>query len=155
MEDSLRKLRDKLAEVEIENNSYQVLQDAEKQLREARNEAEASAANSVNNDLKDHIKRLQRDVEVGQKNREGSKRMIDELRAKYQEVAGLFEKYLREAVQNKEELEGDLNDLRVRISNKNQENVEHKNDIDQNERVVSELSKQVHDLTTEIEKIKQ
>ena len=115
MEDQLRKLRDKLAEVEIENNSYQILQDAEKQLREARNEAEASAASSVNQDLKDHIKRLQRDVEVGQKNREGSKRMIDELRAKYQEVAGLFEKYLREALQNKEELEGDLNDLRVRI----------------------------------------
>jgi hypothetical protein len=30
MEDQLRKLRDKLAEVEIENNSYQILQDAEK-----------------------------------------------------------------------------------------------------------------------------
>jgi hypothetical protein len=31
----------------------------------------------------------------------------------------LFENYLREAAKNKDELEGDLNDLRVRIQNKN------------------------------------
>lgn len=56
----------------------------------------------MNADLKEHIKRLQRDVEIGEKNREGSKWMIDELRAKYQEVAGLFEKFLREAEDNRD-----------------------------------------------------
>lgn len=72
LEDSLRKLRDQLSEIEIENQSYQVLSDAEKQLREARNEAEASAAKSVNEDLKQHLKRLKKDIEVGEQNREGS-----------------------------------------------------------------------------------
>jgi hypothetical protein len=33
--------------------------------------------------LKEHIKRLKRDVEIGEKNKEGSRRMIDELRVKY------------------------------------------------------------------------
>jgi len=35
IEDELRKLRDKLAEIEIENESYKILVDAEKQLRDA------------------------------------------------------------------------------------------------------------------------
>ena len=38
--------------------------------------------------------------------------MIDELKAKYQEVAGLFENFLREAEDNRDQLENDLNDLR-------------------------------------------
>lgn len=130
LEDQLRKLRDNLAEIEIENYSYDTLLLAEKQLREARNESEGAAAKSVNNDLKDHIKRLQRDIEVGEQNKEGSMRMLDELSAKYQETAGLFENFLREAVENRDQLESDLNALRQRIGEKNQENVVHKNDID-------------------------
>ena len=58
LEDELRKLRDKLAEIEIENESYKVLVDAEKQLRDSRGEAELTAVKSVNADLKDHIKRI-------------------------------------------------------------------------------------------------
>jgi TolA-binding protein len=58
LEDQLRKLRDNLAEIEIENQSYDTLVKAEKQLRDARNESESAAARSVNADLKDHIKRL-------------------------------------------------------------------------------------------------
>lgn len=130
LEDQLRKLRDNLAEIEIENYSYDTLLLAEKQLREARNESEGAAAKSVNNDLRDHIKRLQRDIEVGEQNKEGSMRMLDELSAKYQETAGLFENFLREAVENRDQLESDLNALRQRIGEKNQENVVHKNDID-------------------------
>jgi len=37
-------------------------------LRDARGEAELTAVKSVNADLKDHIKRLKRDIEVGEKN---------------------------------------------------------------------------------------
>ena len=51
LENDLRRIRDKLAEVEIENQSYQCLADAEKQLREARCAAELAAAKSVNQDL--------------------------------------------------------------------------------------------------------
>jgi|JI9StandDraft_1071089.scaffolds.fasta_scaffold246848_1 hypothetical protein len=65
--------------------------------------------------------------------------MVDELRMKYQEVSGLFEKYLKEAKDNKDQLEGDLNDLKLRITNKDQENISHKGDIDQSERVCTEL----------------
>ena len=81
--------------------------------------------------------------------------MIDELRVKYQEVAGLFEKYLTEAEDNRDQLESDLNDLKQRIQNKSQENVTHKNDIDQSERIVQELQRQILNLTGEIEQIKQ
>ncbi len=73
LEDDMRRLKDKLAEVEIENQSYQVLADAEKHLREARCAAELAAAKTVNQDLKDHAKRLKKDVEQGEKNKEGSK----------------------------------------------------------------------------------
>lgn len=38
--------------------------------------------------------------------------MIDELKVKYNEVAGLFEKYLSEAEENRDQLEDDLNDLK-------------------------------------------
>ena len=62
LENDLRRLRDNLAEVEIENQSYQVLADSEKQLREARCAAELAAAKSVNQDLRDHQRRLERDV---------------------------------------------------------------------------------------------
>lgn len=68
LEDELRKLRDWLAEIEIENESYKVLVDAEKQLRDARGEAELTAVKHVNSDLKEHLKRLKRDIEIGEKN---------------------------------------------------------------------------------------
>lgn len=90
-EDELRKLRDRLAEIEIENESYKVLVDAEKQLSGARGEAELTAVRSVNADLKDHIKRLKRDVEQGEKNRQGAWELIEDLKQKYQDVAGNFE----------------------------------------------------------------
>lgn len=63
LEDELRRLWDWLAEIEIENESYKVLVDAEKQLRDARGEAELTAVKYVNADLKDHLKRLKKDVE--------------------------------------------------------------------------------------------
>ncbi len=63
LEDELRRLWDRLAEIEIENESYKVLVDAEKQLRDARGEAELTAVKYVNADLKDHLKRLRKDVE--------------------------------------------------------------------------------------------
>jgi len=45
----------------------------------------------VNADLKDHIKRLKRDVEQGEKNRQGAWELIEDLKQKYQDVAGNFE----------------------------------------------------------------
>lgn len=81
--------------------------------------------------------------------------MIDELKAKYREVSGMFESYLREAEENRDQLDSDLNGLRQRIADKNQENIAHKNDIDQSERIISELMKQINGLTGEIERIKQ
>lgn len=83
-----------MSEIEIENQSYQVLGDVEKQLREAREAAEVEASRCVNSDMKAHIARLKRDVEHGEQNKDGSKKMIDDLRAKYQEVAGNFESFL-------------------------------------------------------------
>ncbi len=57
----------------------------------ARGEAELTAVRSVNADLKDHIKRLKRDVEQGEKNRQGAWELIEDLKQKYQDVAGNFE----------------------------------------------------------------
>ncbi len=91
LEDELRRLWDRLAEIEIENESYKVLVDAEKQLRDARGEAELTAVKYVNADLKDHLKRLRKDVELGEKNRQGAWELIEDLKQKYQSVAGNFE----------------------------------------------------------------
>ena len=65
LEDELRRMRDQLNEVEIENQSYKQLADVEKQLREARGSAELEAARFVNKDLKDQVDRLKKDVEEG------------------------------------------------------------------------------------------
>ena len=41
----------------------------------------------------------------GDKNREGSLKMINQLRAKYEEVGGNFEAFIQEAEENKTALE--------------------------------------------------
>lgn len=78
--EDLRKLRYQLAEIEIENQSYKLLSDAEDQLREALNQSELAAVKSVNKDLKDQIARLRKDVEKGKKNKDGSQRLLDDLK---------------------------------------------------------------------------
>ncbi len=47
---------------------------------------------------------------------------MDDLRAKYDEVAGNFEAFLKEAEGNRDELEKDLEALRARIDAKRGEN---------------------------------
>ena len=78
--EDLRRLRYQLAEIEIENQSYKLLSDAEDQLREALNQSELAAVKSVNKDLKDQIARLRKDVEKGKKNKDGSQRLLDDLK---------------------------------------------------------------------------
>lgn len=83
LEDELRRMRDRLAEIEIENQCYEVLGDAEKQMREAREEAELKAAQQANDDLNQHVRRLKKEVDQGQQNQNQSQRQIDDLQAKY------------------------------------------------------------------------
>ena len=83
LKDELNGVRDQVSEVEIENNSYGVLADVERQVREARGSAELQGAKAAKNDLEDNIRRLHSDIKQGEKNREGVQRMIDDLKAKY------------------------------------------------------------------------
>ena len=99
--------------------------------------AELTAAKTVNSDLKDNIRRLERDVAQGDKNREGSLKMINQLRAKYEEVGGNFEAFIQEAEENKTLLEQDLDKLKDRIKTKGSENDELKGEIEANERNIA------------------
>lgn len=48
--------------------------------------------------------------------------MVDDLKAKYNEISGNFQSYLDEAEQNKNELENDLGALKSRIEDKKNQN---------------------------------
>ena len=73
----------------------------------------------------------------GDKNREGSLKMINQLRAKYEEVGGNFEAFIQEAEENKTLLEQDLDKLKDRIKTKGSENDELKGEIEANERNIA------------------
>ena len=80
--------------------------------------------------------------------------MMDDLRAKYQEVAGNFETFLKEAEENRDELEKDLEALRDRIDAKQTENDGLRRSVEDNEHEIQILGDDITNLSGDLEKIK-
>jgi chromosome segregation ATPase len=95
-----------------------------------------------------------KDVDEGEKNKEGSKRLMADLRAKYDEVAGNFEAFLKEAEGNRDELDADLKKLMERVAQKQVENEELKRKVEDNEESIHSLHDESAGLSGDIEKIK-
>ena len=108
----------------------------------------------MNQDLWDHARRLERDANAGEKNKDGSKRMMDDLWAKYDEVAGNFDAFLKEAEDNRDELERDLETIRKWIEEKQDENDELWRKVDDNEHEIQLTGDDITTLSGELEKIK-
>lgn len=116
--------------------------------------AELTAAKTVNSDLKENIRWLERDVAQGDRNREGSLKMINQLWAKYEEVGGNFEAFIQEAEENKVQLEQDLSQLKERIWTKGNENDDLKKEIEANERNIASVQQEIESVTTDIDSIR-
>ena len=80
--------------------------------------------------------------------------MIDDLQAKYNEVAGNFEAFIKEAEENMENLDSDLAALKDRIKAKADDNEALRSEIDSNDKKAHDCSEDVAELTGEIEKMK-
>lgn len=63
LEDSLRKVRDQLAETELENTNFQTIVDAVKDIQANQKSAELNALRTINLDLKDQIAKLEHDLD--------------------------------------------------------------------------------------------
>ena len=79
---------------------------------------------------------------------------MDDLRAKYDEVAGNFDAFLKEAEDNRDELEKDLEALRERINSKEDENDTLWRQVDDNEHQITVLGDDITVLSGDLEKIK-
>ena len=80
--------------------------------------------------------------------------MMDDLRAKYDEVAGNFDAFLKEAEDNSDELEKDLDRLRERIESRQDENDTLRRQVDDNEHEIQILGDDITALSGDLEKLK-
>ena len=61
LEDTLRKLKDQISEIEIENKNLQLIAETEQSIQDAKDRAEEDAVKAVNRDLKELVDRLASD----------------------------------------------------------------------------------------------
>lgn len=154
MEDKLRKLRDRKNELDIDNRNLEMIVNTESGLRQTKNTAEASAVRAVNDDLKDHIARLQQSMNLYIPQSEDSRRLQSALNNKYESASQKFEKYLRDSEAARDRTAQEFEDMQRKLQDKKGENDQIRADIKQNEVQIESINDEIQKLNDDIERMK-
>ena len=154
LEDTLRKLKDQISEMEIENKNLVLISETEQSIQDAKNRAEADAVNAVNRDLKELVARLSIDAEKDISFQEVSERIKGDVNKNYQQSENDFNRFLKQAETAREELSEDLNELKERAGNRNNDNEELRSRIEEGEVEIDRLNRSIDLLNKEIDNIK-
>ncbi|CAI2359822.1 unnamed protein product [Moneuplotes crassus] len=153
LEDALRKVRDELAETELENQNFQTIINAFEDIQGQQRDAEMNAVRTVNTDLKDQISKLEHELNFAG-GATDTLNMKFGLEEKYSSAKGDFENFISEAEEGKKRIDDELANLRHKISQKkNENNVLHK-DVNDNESQINKLNDEITRLSRDIEQLK-
>lgn len=86
LEDTLRRLKDQLSNVTLENKHLQLVVDTEKALKEAKAAAEVQSLTTVNRDLTAQVDRVTADIQEETSKKDEAKRILDELNKLHAQV---------------------------------------------------------------------
>ena len=151
LEDTLRKLKDQLSEVQLDNKNLQLIVDTEGALREAKAQAETSAVKTVNQDLRAQIQRLETEMNEERSMKDSSKRVLDDLEKKFEKASKHFEALLKEAEDGKKQVELDLKNLKNALATRKSENAGLSKSIADNEKEVNRLNSLIATLKNDME----
>ena len=153
-EDVLRKLKDQILETEIENKNLQLIAETEQSIQDAKDRAESDAVQAVNTDLKDMVGRLSNDAETDISYQEVSQKIKLDVDANLGQSKLDFEKFIQQTDTAREELIEDLNELKERSDQRNQDNDELRNRIEEGEVETDRLNHALENLNREIDNLK-
>lgn len=153
LEDGLRKIRDQLAETELENQNLQTIVDSFQDIQSDQKNAEMNAVRTVNLDLKDQIAKLEHELDFvgGATDTHNIKYGLEE---KFKSAKTDFSNFITEAETGKKRVEDELADLRKKISMKKNENTVLEKDIRDNENEINRLNTEIGRLSKDIEQLK-
>jgi DNA repair exonuclease SbcCD ATPase subunit len=153
LEDALRKVRDQLAETELENQNLTTIVDAVKDIQSSQKNAEENAVRTVNLDLKDQVTKLEHELEFtgGPADTHNIKYGLEE---KYKSAKTDFGNFITEAETGKKRVEDELANLRKNVSMKKNENSVLQKDINDNENEIKRLNNEIERLSKDIEQLK-
>ena len=153
IEDALRKARDQISETELENENFQSIVDAVKDIQLNQKNAEMNALRTINLDLKDQISRLEHELDFanGPAETHNIRYGLDE---KFKSAKTDFNNYVNEAESGKKHVEDGLTDLRKKVSIRKNENSVLQKDIKDNENEISRLNNEIGKLSKDIELLK-
>lgn len=136
LEDSLRRLKDQLSNVTLDNKNLQLVVDTEAALRTAKANAEVQSVSTVNKDLKTQVDWLQRNIQDETDKKGQAKRILDDLTAKHTAAQKAFETFLAEIEKEKKRVETELDNARKTLASQTTENQNLKNDVTGNEKTI-------------------
>jgi chromosome segregation ATPase len=153
LEDGLRKVRDQLAETELENQNFQTIIGAFENIQSDQKNAEMNAVRTVNMDLKDQIGKLEQDIDFagGASDTHNIKFGLEE---RYKSAKGDFGNFITEAESGKKRVEQELADMRKKVSMKKNENNVLQKDINDSENEINRLNGEIGRLSKDIESLK-
>lgn len=153
LEDSLRKVRDQLAETELENQNLQTIVDAFQDIQNDQKTAEMNAVRTVNLDLKDQVAKLEHELDFvgGASDTHNIKYGLEE---KYKSAKTDFGNFINEAEEGKKRVDDELGDLRRKVSMKKNENTVLQKEINDNENEINRLNNEIGRLAKDIEQLK-
>lgn len=154
LEDTLRKLKDNISELEIENKNLQLIAETEQSIQDAKNRAEADAVNAVNKDLKELVGRLAADSEKDISFKEASERIKLDVMSNYRQSENDFNNFLKQAEIARTELNEDLYEIKERSGQRNNDNDELRSRIEEGEVEIDRLNRSIDLLNKEIDNIK-
>jgi chromosome segregation ATPase len=154
LEDTLRKLKDQISEVEIENKNLQLIAETEQSIQDAKDRAEADAITAVNRDLKELVSRLSADSEADISYQEVSERIKADVERNYNQSQDDFNRFLQQSEAGRNELAEDLKELSERAEQRGIDNEELKGKIDQGELEIDRLNNGINALNSEIQNIR-
>ena len=153
LEDALRKVRDQLAETELENQNFQTIVDAFGDIQNDQRNAELNAVGTVNLDLKDQVSKLEHELDFtgGASDTHNLKYGLEE---KYKSAKSDFGNFISEAEEGKKRVEDELSNLRAKVSKKKNENNVLNKEIGDNESEINRLNNEIGRLSKDIEQLK-
>jgi len=154
LEDTLRKLKDQISEVEIENKNLQLIAETEQSIQDAKDRAEADAINAVNRDLKELVSRLAADSEADISYQEVSERIKVEVEKNYHQSQNDFDRFMQQTEIARNELAEDLKELKDRAAQRNADNDDIRAKIEQGEVEIDRLNSAISALNSEIENMR-
>jgi chromosome segregation ATPase len=153
LEDALRKVRDQLAETELENQNFQTIVNAFEDIMSDQKNAEMNAVRTINMDLKDQITKLESELDFagGVTDTHNIKFGLEE---KYKSAKSDFSNFINEAEEGKKRVEDELNNAKKKVSQKKNENSVLQKEINDSEAEINKLNNEIGRLSKDIEQLK-